>query len=479
MCYNRQEHTIISLRKGMAMSHNVNHSENNTTCSNANCKAARCGSAPCSPNLNEDHHHEHAAADYRVKQSKFAYGLVRTLSKFVSRFIFKKKLVRNEIKDKKGPFVIIANHEAALDFVNLIGVTKQPLTFVISNSFYSTLPFKSVTSRLGMIPKQQFQTSLKDIHKMKTAIDDGKILVIYPAGLMSDDGTPTPTPVATYGFLKWLKADVYVAKTVGTYFSMPKWRTDGLRAGKTLMDIYRLFDKDELAEKSAEEIQQITDEALYFDAYEDQEKLLVKYKRGNNIEGLENVLYICPHCGKEFTMKVRDKSVIYCEACGYEETCDEFGFLHNSCGFGEEIRHPSKWNQIIDDAVFEKIEKGELTSLESKVDVHLIPEGKSKFAKAGEAILKLTHDSFVLTGTINGKEEELTVSTNCFASLPYKPGKYIEVQNAETIYRCYPENGKMAAKFVDTVEAFYKKHSAECARVHECNKECAASGDRV
>lgn len=443
------------------------HYENIDSSKNSSCKNP-CLDTNCSHNQTAIHHHEHNREEYHIKQGKLSYSLVRALAKILSRITFKRKLIRNEIKNKKGPFIIIANHEAALDFVNLIGATKQPLTFVISNSFYSTLPFKSVVSRLGMIPKQQFQTSLKDIHKMKTAIEDGKILVIYPAGLMSDDGTPTPTPVATYGFLKWLKTDVYVAKTSGTYFSMPKWRHDGLRAGRTYMDIYKLFDKDELSEMSNEDIHSITDKALSFDAYEDQENLLVKYKNGHNVEGLENVLYKCPHCKNEFTVKVREKNIIYCEECGYEEKCDEYGFLHKTSDCGEEIRHPSKWNKLINDELRTQIDSGELSCIESTVEVQMIPKGKSKFAKAGEATLKLTKDYLTLTGIINGADEEITIHTSCFASLPYKPGKYIEVQSGDTIYRCLPENGRLAVKYVNMLEIFYEKHNAECERTHEC-----------
>ena len=157
----------------------------------------------------------------------FLYRLVQLLSWFVAIFAFKRKFLRNEIKNKKGPFVIIANHEAALDFVNLIGATRTPLSFVISNSFYNTLPFKSIVTRLGMIPKQQFQTSLRDLGAMRSTIKNGNILVIYPAGLMCEDGHSTPIPAATYEFLKWLNTDVYVAKTIGTYFSMPKWAKKG------------------------------------------------------------------------------------------------------------------------------------------------------------------------------------------------------------------------------------------------------------
>ena len=416
--------------------------------------------------MNQEKTHD----EYHVKQNKFIYYFVRFLAIILSFFVFKRKLIRNEIKSKKGPFVIIANHEAALDFVNIIGATRRPLTFVISNSFYNTLPFKPIVSRLGMIPKQQFQTSLNDMHKMKTAIDDGRILVIYPSGLMSDDGAQTPTPAATYGFLKWLKTDVYVARTTGTYFSMPKWRHGGLRSGKTYMDIYKLFDKDTLLEISNENLQTITDSALNFDAYEDQEKYLVKYKNGNDIEGIENVLYMCPHCKSEFSMKVRDKSVIFCDKCGFEETADEYGFLYKTGGPGNEIRHPSKWNRIIHDELAKRISSPEFDILSSNVKVQIIPDGKTQFEDYGSGTLTISAAALQLRGTFGGEQNEITVPSVCFPCLPYNPGKYLEIQDGSKIYRCFPEDGRVCVKFIDTVKILYELHSAKCERTSECIK---------
>ena len=145
------------------------------------------------------------------KQNKFYYRLTQFLSGIVSRTLFRRKVLRNELKGKKGPLVVIANHEAALDFTNLIGLTKEQMVFVISNSFYNSLPFKKIMDKIGVIPKQQFQTTLANMRRMKQVIDEEGILVIYPAGLMSDDGTSTPIPAATYSFLKWIKADIYMA----------------------------------------------------------------------------------------------------------------------------------------------------------------------------------------------------------------------------------------------------------------------------
>ena len=85
-------------------------------------------------------------------QNIFCYRIAQIVSGFVTRFVFKRKVIRNEIKNIKGPFVVIANHQAAFDFVNLIGITRTPLTFVISNSFYNSLPIKGFMRKLGVIP---------------------------------------------------------------------------------------------------------------------------------------------------------------------------------------------------------------------------------------------------------------------------------------------------------------------------------------
>ena len=369
-----------------------------------------------------------------TKQSIFFYRITQLAAFVVSKFIFKRKFLRNEIKNKKGPFVIIANHQAAFDFVNLIGATKVPMTFVISNAFYNTLPFKGIMNKIGVIPKQQFQTTITDMKHIKGAIEDGKILVIYPAGLMSEDGCSTPIPEATYKFLQWMKADIYVARTIGTYFAMPKW-TKGLRSGRTFIDIYKLFDKEELETMDTALVKKKTDEALLFDAYREQEEYLVKYKNNDNIEGLENVLYLCPHCRRDFTIAVKDKSTILCTECGYAQKSDEYAFLHKISKEGEEIRYPSDWSRIIYQDLKKKIESGECSLFSSKTKVLTIDKKSNKYTEIGEAVLTIDRERVTLRGNGADGEIDVSVPTASFPSLPFSPGCYLEVQNADHIYR--------------------------------------------
>ena len=390
------------------------------------------------------------------KQSLFLYRFVQLLAWFVAVFAFKRRFLRNEIKGKRGPFVIIANHEASLDFVNLIGATSVPLSFVISNAFYSTLPCKGIVSRLGMIPKQQFQTSLRDLSAMRGTIRDGKILVIYPAGLMCEDGHSTPIPAATYEFLRWLKTDVYVAKTIGTYFSMPKWAKKGIRRGRTYIDIYKLFDREEIADMPIDEIKEKTAEALDFDAYLEQEKLKIKYRRNDNIEGLESVLYACPRCNGEFTMRTKKKKTIYCVQCGFEETSDKYAFLHNDKGVGEEIRHVSVWSRIIYDHLKEQVLEGKVKKLTTMAEVQMVNPKKRKYRDAGCATITLTAESLRLQGTLNGEAVDLTMPTSAFPSLPFKPGHYFEIQHGGVSYRCFPAKPYTVMKWVNLVKIYYE-----------------------
>lgn len=389
------------------------------------------------------------------KPNIFCYRLAQAVSFVVAKIIFKRKFIRNEIKREKGPFVVIANHQAAYDFVNLIGARKEPMTFVISNSFYSSLPIKGFFDKLGVIPKQQFQTTVKDMKNIKAVIDEGKVLVIYPAGLMCEDGVSTPIPSATYKFLKWLGVDVYVAKTSGTYFAMPKW-AKGMRAGKTYMDIYKLFSAEELKNIDVSEIKEKTDEALLFDAYREQEEKRVVYSKKGNVEGLENVLYMCPHCKAEFAVKVKHSNILYCEKCGYEQYSDEYSLLHKKSSIGEEIRYVSDWSKFIYNNVKEQIKKGELTQLVDDTIIKMIDNKRNKFREVGKGRVTLNKDGFYLNGIINGQEAQIFASIAGIPTLPFSPGRYFEIQNGDIIYRCVLNDGKQAMKFINMVKSFYE-----------------------
>ena len=392
------------------------------------------------------------------KPNLFRYRVAQGVSWLVATCVFRRRILRNEIKHQQGAYVVIANHQAALDFVNLIGTTRRPMTFVISKSFFTTLPVRGWMEKMGVIPKQQFQTTARDMRNMKAVIEAGQPLVIYPAGLMCEDGLSTPIPAATYRFLQWLGADVYVARTTGSYFVMPKWK-GGLHPGRTDMDIYRLFTKEELAVLSEEEIKARTDAAILFDAYREQEQTMVKYHQAHKLEGLENVLYLCPHCGREFVMQA-EGSTLRCTACGYEQEGDRYGFLHNRKGLGEEIRYVSDWSRMIYTRLKERVLAGQEQSLSTPVTIRMIDPVSNKFRDVGEGTVSLNPERLGLTGTVNGEAIEVTAATAVIPTLPFSPGKHLEIQDGSDIYRCVPKDPRLVMKLINLIKIFYELKNA-------------------
>ena len=390
-----------------------------------------------------------------VKPKLIAYRFVQMIAFFFSVFVYRRKILRNEIRRAKGPFVVIANHQAAYDFANLIGTTRRRMSFVLSSSFYQSLPIQKLLDACGVIPKQQFQTAPSEMKRMRAVIETGQPLVIYPAGLMCEDGISTPIPGATYKLLRWLGVDVYMARTSGTYFVQSKW-AHGFRPGRTYLDIYRLFTAQELSSLPAEEIRRKTEEALQFDAYRDQERFWVKYRRGSDLNGLENVLYACPHCGKEFSIHVRNENTIFCEECGFEEEADEYALLHNRKGIGQEVRYVSDWSRQIFSGVKEALKENDGFCLSESTKIHTLDERKHRFREAGSGILTLTARELILQGEIDGEPIDLHLSVNQFPTLPFVPGKQLELQNKNEIIRCVLDDGRKSMKLINCVKALYE-----------------------
>ncbi len=394
-----------------------------------------------------------------VRPGLLHYRTAQGISWLVSKAVFRRKFLRNEIKGKKGPFVVIANHQAALDFVNLIGATNRPMSFVISNSFYSSLPLKKFMDRMGVIPKQQFQTTVSDMKRLKAVVDAGEPLVLYPAGLMCEDGLSTPIPGATYKFLKWLGVDVYVARTIGSYFVMPKWAPN-LRPGRTYMDIYQLFSADELKQLDVADIRSRTDEALLFDAYAEQQEHRIRYSGGADLRGLENVVYMCPHCGAEFSIRVEGKRTLVCSECGFAHTADATGLLTNSGSCDTHIPHISQWSRMIFEEVQAQLASGALEALSAQAEIQMIAPGTTKFQPVGEGTLTLSAQGFCYEGSLNGESRTLHLPIAGYPTLPFKPGKYLELQDGGTIYRCVLKDGRQVMKFIHLLKLLHRNAQA-------------------
>jgi excinuclease UvrABC ATPase subunit len=232
---------------------------------------------------------------------------------------------------------------------------------------------------------------------------------------------------------------------------MPKW-SKKLRPGRTTMEISLLFSKEELTKLSIEEIRTRTNEVLLFDAYRDQEENRIRYAGCADIRGLENVLYVCPDCGKEFTTVVEGKSGITCTACGFRQEMDELGFFHNAVA-EKEVRYVSDWSRMIYRDMKKQLEADNGMQLEAEAIFRMVDSEKHKLVDVGSGTITVKRGSIILEGMIRGEEQRIEVSIVGIPALPFSPGKHLEVQHGEEIYRCVFKNGRPVMKFINMVKS--------------------------
>lgn len=163
-------------------------------------------------------------------------------------------------------------------------------------------------------------------------------------------------------------------------------------------------------------------------------------------------------------MAIRDKNTIYCTKCGYEQISDQYGLFHNEKGIGPEIRYASDWSTMIFSAQKKKILSGEERELSAATDIYMIDGRKNKFTNVGIGRLTLNEKEFLIAGSIHGDTVEIRVPIAGLPTLPFSPGKRLEIQQGNTIYRCVLEDGKLAMKFIHMLKSYY---TLSCEKVKE------------
>lgn len=390
------------------------------------------------------------------KINPFVYGVAKICAKVYSKFVLNLNLIKSEYLPNDGrKKVVICNHESFYDFMGILAYLKGSAHIVMSKTMLRTMPIKNLIIKAGVIEKNQFQTTIVDMRKMKAVLDDGKTLVIFPAGIMPEGGASTPIPDATAKTLKWFDADVYVAKFRGTYLCKPKW-SKVMRKGRSSVDIYKLASREELMELSVEHAGQLITSHLYFDAYKNNLIDQVRYKRGDNLEGIENVLYKCPFCNEEYSIKVKNSNELVCSSCGYSVKSNEMGILSSNGAKPLVFSLVSDWHRFIEKSVYEKVKSTKNFSISTGADIYKIYDKKRKFELVGRAIVTLDKDKFTLDGNIYHRAFYKEISAITTPILPSTPGKCFEIQDENDTYRICPDSPEKTIEWLLTLKAIYK-----------------------
>jgi hypothetical protein len=278
---------------------------------------------------------------------------------------------------------------------------------------------------------------------------------MYPEASYSFDGTATPLPRKMGVLLKKLGVPVVTVITQGAFARDPLYNNLQLRKVKVSAHVKCLFTAEEIKEKSVRELDEALDEVFSFDNFAWQRDNGVIIDEPFRADGLERILYQCPHCGAEGKMEGKGIGVT-CHACGKHWEMDELGQLKATEG-ETEFAHIPDWYAWERQQVRKALEDGTY-SLETDVKIGMMVDYKNIYM-VGDGHLSHGENGFRLTGC-DGKLDYQQGPLTCYSLYAdynwYEIGDVICIGNKDALYYCFPKDATSVAKTRIATEELYK-----------------------
>ena len=363
----------------------------------------------------------------------------------------------HDIKSDKGPYILISNHASRLDYI-FTGVPMLParMNYVAGYNEFHRSHLTGVFGLLKVIPKKNFVPDLHTIRSVDRIIRSGGRVCIFPEGMSSISGANQPVAVGTGLFLKRYHVPIYYAVIKGGYLTSPKYNLKD-RYGRVEVTFDRLFTPEELDALTADEVEARVNEALYHDDYAWNLQEGNHYEIGENgAEHLEDLLFICPRCRREHTMK-GEGNTIRCTECGngarLTDTYEMIPF-DSTCVIP---KTQTAWFQLERELMREAV-KDPAYSLVEEVSLGMLP--KHRFLKdqatsgiVGEGRLTLDHRGLTYQGTRDGAPFEFFIPSSALPTY----GMCTDVSRFYTFYHgefmeFYPKKNTVEKFFLATEE---------------------------
>ncbi len=226
--------------------------------------------------------------------------LFRTLLKIVSvpdllatRFTYKK--IGMEKLQKNEPCLYLMNHSSFID-LKIVSHILYPRPFNIVCTSDGFVGKNWLMRNLGCVPTKKFITDSVLVRDMVYCAKKlGSSILIYPEASYTFDGTATPLPDSFAKCVKMLGIPVVMIKTFGAFSRDPLYNCLQRRKVKVGATMEYILSPEDIKAKSVEEINGIITEQFTFDGFRWQQENGVKITENFRADGLNRVLYKCPH----------------------------------------------------------------------------------------------------------------------------------------------------------------------------------------
>ena len=368
---------------------------------------------------------------------------------------------------KKEPCLILMNHSSFID-LKIASKIFFPKRYGIVCTCDGFVGFcmELLMRLLGCIPTRKFVTDVSLIKDMEYLLKKKKCSVLmYPEASYSFDGTATPLPRKMGVLLKKLGVPVVTVITQGAFTRDPLYNCLQKRNVKVRADVTCIASAEEVKSMTVAQLDSLLEEAFSFDNFKWQQENEIAITEPFRADGLNRILYRCPHCGAEG--KTEGKGVtLTCHSCGKIYELTEYGALRATDG-DPAFTHVPDWYAWQRQQVRKELEDGTYR-LEADVKIGVLVDYKAIYM-VGEG--KLTHDEngFHLTGC-DGKLCYEQGPLSCYSLYAdyfwYEIGDVICIGNHDVLYYCFPQNcGDVVAKTRLATEELYKLKKKRPAKV--------------
>lgn len=387
------------------------------------------------------------------KPSKFLHDLVRFLTardlKDVN-FTFSKDIRRAG----EGPFLILMNHSSFVDLEIVYKLFSDPFCIITTSD--SFLGKYELMRHLGCIPTNKFVTDPGLMANMRYCLEElDTSVLMYPEASYTFDGTATPLPRKMGVFFKLLKVPVLMVKTEGAFLRDPLYNMLQKRKTNVHADVTCLFSREDIKNLSTQEMDRILDETFSFDNFRTQQEKGIKITEGFRADGLNRVLYQCPHCMQEGKMLGKGTK-LRCEACGVSYELTEDGYL--ACENAEgKFTHVPDWYKWERAQVRKALEENTL-DMELDCEIGMLIDHKAIYM-TGPGHLSITKEGFHLTGGdgkldfCRGPLASYSLYSDFFW---YELGDIICIGTTEELYYTFPKEKDVVAKARLAAEEMFK-----------------------
>ncbi len=394
---------------------------------------------------------------------RFAIQVASLPDLWATRFTYEEKRMEL-VKDE--PCLVLMNHSSFIDLEIVSRVLrKRPFNIITTSDAF--VGMELLMRLVGCIPTQKFVTDVRLIQDMEYALKTLKNhVVMYPEASYSFDGTATPLPRKMGVLLKKLDVPVVMVTTQGAFTRQPLYNELRKRKVQVKARVECLFTREELKEKTVQELSDRLDEAFTFDGFAWQKENGVQVQAKDRAEGLSRILYQCAECEKEGGM-VSSGTTISCKHCGKAWELQPDGSLKALDG-DTRFGHIPDWYAWERSQVRQQILDGTY-SLDTDVDIAMLVDFKAIY-RVGSGHLRHDLTGFHLVGC-QGQLEYHQKPLTCYGLyadyLWYEIADTICIGNNDQLYYCFPKGGDVVAKTRMATEEMYKLYKSRKLKMPE------------